>query len=689
MFGLILLAGLVLAEPQPVSHDLYANEQCSGIAPDMTVRHVYPNAELACGPLFEFNPGAGNGIAQLSPILDINGTPKLPTFRYKLGDANATDLIPWGYGDTLSATGSGGIFNAGSPLQGALDDSYNSGGTRYYTSAASQTHNLGIEDAVITVLARYSDISGRIVGSRSAGSKGWEVYSSTSGRVQIWISDGVNTVTISTATLGLVQGSRFFLEVFLDRSGSAQAYVNGIASGGAVVISGVGDIDDSAAFAIGAFSAGSSNFYRGAIELVTVRKGLNWLDTHLQATIAKERFEKLQGTYLRKSAGSPSPVVASRAGPAVVEKIEADGSTKLYTVGDNWARVPSRYDANGVKKIGLLNEFGTTNLTIQSEDLSTSWTLDNGTDTISANTIAAPDGETTADGIIADATNVTHGVCQSVTLTAAQYSWSTYAYKGDNNFVILTDTTVTNTSTWFDIPNVAVGTQGSAALDADIEDLKNGWVRAFIRFSGTAAVHTLCIRSASTDGGTTFTGDGATVNLYAWGMQAEIADSFRPVMSSYIATTTATVARAGDILYYSGIGNVADQRGRIVVNAILQFTKPVSGSSSVTLSDGGSNNDRIMLYGDASKKFRLYSVSTEDGANVALTGTTNIYDQLSHEWSMSWKTNDYKFWVDGVLQGTDTTAPFPPNDIDRINIGSNNVAQSNFTGLIERVRIYK
>jgi hypothetical protein len=172
-------------------------------------------------------------------------------------------------------------------------------------------------------------------------------------------------------------------------------------------------------------------------------------------------------------------------------------------------------DASG--PFGYLAEGARTNLCLQSEVMGTTWSASN--ITIAANSVAAPDGATTADTLTASAGNGT--LIQDLgTIASAVKTFSIWLKRltGTGNIDLTLDggstwTTKTITSSWarYDI------TQTLADPDCGIRIVTNADA------------------------------------VYAWGAQVEAA-SFA---STYIATTTAAVTRNADVLTYAVAGNFA------------------------------------------------------------------------------------------------------------------------------------
>lgn len=233
--------------------------------------------------------GISVGISALSPLMTINGTTELPIISLKGGDASAATWNAWGYGPNFTALGSGGIFNVAGPGTGALDYSVDLQGTRYYEDATSG--NIGTDDWIAEFVFTMGTV-GRLAAKRDAApDKGWDVVP-VAGTFWFFIKDSAG-VSRAPATGALVAGTSYHAIIFGDRSGSAQWYVDGSASGLPVNIAGLLTIDSATNLQIGAQRGGSIGDH--SISYFRLWRGAAWLDTHLQAAVALDRYSKYAG----------------------------------------------------------------------------------------------------------------------------------------------------------------------------------------------------------------------------------------------------------------------------------------------------------------------------------------------------------------------------------------------------------
>ena len=206
-------------------------------------------------------------------------------------------------------------------------------------------------------------------------------------------------------------------------------------------------------------------------------------------------------------------------------------------------------NGNFVSAGPLLLEAAGTNLLLRSEEFdNASWTpsglLAFGTGSI-ANAAIAPDGKTTADLLTETTASGSHNIVQSATATVgATYTVSIYAKSNNRQWLILYTLggIAASTAAWFDLQNGVVGNRAANNVNATIQSVGDGWYRCTSTWVATGSSGQLYFQLASSNGGTTYTGDG-TSGIYVWGAQLE--QSSYP--TSYIPTTSSTATRAADV----------------------------------------------------------------------------------------------------------------------------------------------
>jgi hypothetical protein len=281
-----------------------------------------------------------------------------------------------------------------------------------------------------------------------------------------------------------------------------------------------------------------------------------------------------------------------------------------------------RFDHNPTtgESLGLLVEEARTNLLQYSEQFDNAyWVKDNST--ITANAIAAPDGQSTADALIENTANSNHSFRSDNFGGAANttYTFSVYVKAAGRSFVQLV---YGQSSAWgnqYANFNLILGTVtlqvgvGSARIDP----CPNGWYKISItgtRNSNSGVTYAYVFTGIASDN-FSYTGDG-TSGIYIWGAQVE-AGAFP---TSYIPTVASTVTRAADVASITGANFSswyrADQGtwfGSMSATAkgfrLLEARGPGANDISVSIRPDTANTRCAFLGGTSGATFVTYSGS--------------------------------------------------------------------------------
>jgi alpha-L-fucosidase len=208
---------------------------------------------------------------------------------------------------------------------------------------------------------------------------------------------------------------------------------------------------------------------------------------------------------------------------------------------------------------GALIENAATNVLLQSQTFdNASWSKSNVT--VTANAIAAPDGTTTAERVVETTANGLHRVTQGAgTLGAGMFCVSVYAKADQRAHLDLALSAGSNyVGTIFHLSGAGAYTRtddGGAQITHcrhGIQALANGWYRCWISGRTNASLSCTAVIGLSDGSTNSYTGN-ASNGLYLWGAQWETVTRLDNGPSSYIPTTTGSVARPADVVTFSDI----------------------------------------------------------------------------------------------------------------------------------------
>ena len=380
-----------------------------------------------------------------------------------------------------------------------------------------------------------------------------------------------------------------------------------------------------------------------------------------------------------KSGGTSSSSLRFLTHDGTTKSYTGDGTSGIYlwgaqleqsaTVGEyipttSTINSAPRFDHNPTtgESLGLLVEEARTNLILQSENLSTTWTNVNTSEAI--NVATAPDGTTTADKLITNngVASVSSYITQTVAKSAAAttYTYSVFAKTGDTGTgtvqLLAVDTASSANSATSGFSTVS-GTIAIAAsvngtftnASSIITPLADGWYRCSLTFTtGTETSINLRLYSRLPT-----TGNGSS-GLLLWGVQLETG----AFPTSYIPTTTATVTRAADVASITGANFSSWYRqdeGTVFVNGITPPNR-ANFPSLNTLHDGTSNN-RLLQYVFTSGYFSAARVgSVPQGDNTAAVTPT---DGSAYKVASAFAVNNSVTAVNGVTGSVDTLCLMP------------------------------
>ncbi len=637
------------------------------------------------GPIFDLNFADGSGVAGLPVALASTGA----TLAVDCSAAtiSGTDwACSTGGTWTEAGAGSSPTDDLASPLTSTTDRAVKFDAAGKYYDGPASAGAVTTEDVAIEAVFRTSGATTfPIAGTMATGPvNGWRV-GVTTGTLAVAIDTTAGAVT--TASSGTIATDAWYHALcYIDRDSATglACALNGTvgATGNPTAHDGT-TADGGRAMDLGGLGDGSG-LGDGMIASLKVWTCADCLVGASLGAIAAERFAALNGTDADIAGGQSYPSSFTRASVATLDvDRDADGVRRLFTVGAGWPRVVKRPDDGATLRTGYLSEPQATNLALQSATFGTSWAKIDAGDTIKSGA-GAPDGSTDDDDLVGDATDGQHGVTQAVTLAAVTNTFSVWAKAGAQGHLYVSDDTVANAYSYFDLSPCGVGTNGAGASGERAEDWGNGWCRVSIAYTGTAAAHTHRIGCAPADNDNTFAGDTTTTDCVLWGAQIEA----QPVATSYIATTTASVTRNADDLQYSATDNASVASGTFDAAGFWANFDQNASNYLGWVGNSGASTNYVYLLALASDNFN--TEITNAGVSQASWTSAGVdpSDGLHHTARALWTTNNASFYVDGTQVGAADTSVTVPASFANIFIGEARNSTGQPSGVITRARIW-
>ena len=330
----------------------------------------------------------------------------------------------------------------------------------------------------------------------------------------------------------------------------------------------------------------------------------------------------------------------------------------------------------------LLLESESTNLQVYSQEFQrTEWSKVG--IAVTADNTTSPSGELNADKVQRSTNSSGVSYINGVLTKSAsqiQYTTSVFVKQGEGDYFALRvqgsfferiDLRFQFSTKSFIYTNEA----GIAVLNStSVTEYSNGWLKlsySFLSDTQSSLNNYFSARATSgnVDGGDT----SSTAFVYLWGCQAEQSTS----VSSYIPTTTIQT-RFKDICKEGGNSTLFDiTEGTFFVDL---FNFDSVNSSVIGLSNGTDAQKITFLFEPSLTRVRTFS-----------SGGVLYYDTLNYNQRnkilVTFKLNEYKTYINGVLVSTDTAATVPAG-MDRLNFSSRSGIDLNFEGEVYDTRVY-
>ena len=335
------------------------------------------------------------------------------------------------------------------------------------------------------------------------------------------------------------------------------------------------------------------------------------------------------------------------------------------------------YDANG-ENGSLLLEPSRKNLVAFSEYLNGGIWIQTGS-SVTDNDATSPEGLTNAAKVQGDGSQTYIRLYDNLTYpSTGNYTLSVFAKAGNNDFLRIQFGGVTGAqNAYFDLVN---GT--TAQSWATIEPVgTDGWYRCSVTADLTGpdltGNYNFYVSYSYTTSTFPSAGDANGQYVYLYGAQLEASATYA---SSYIPNhgESGGVTRAADSCSVTGASDVIGQtEGTIYAEINVADIESFGTYSAVRIYDGTSNNEiAFIFYTNGRVQATAFS-----GGSLVVNINDGDYGLSSgvHKVAFAYKANDYAFYIDGSVVGTDASASVPAtNQIDLFynNVGSLNHNQT-------------
>jgi hypothetical protein len=298
-----------------------------------------------------------------------------------------------------------------------------------------------------------------------------------------------------------------------------------------------------------------------------------------------------------------------------------------------------------------------TNLSTYSEQFDNAvWSKETG-NSVTANTIASPDGYVNADTISATAGNAININQSHTSASNSAHTFSTFLKKNNVSEVqiyIFSSGFVSRATVNLDNGTIT-NVDGSGAT---ITNYGNGWYRCSIQGVVNSGVgFTIGYLTASTTGAR---------SVYAYGSQLEVG----AYATSYIPTLGTSVTRVADEASKTGISSLIGSTAgtlysEFVVNGFSDFGTPLCINN-------GSTTESIWLttFGNGDIRAEVYSVAN-GGIQATFTKTGNVVGQ-TYKIAIAYEAHNCAFFVNGVQVGTTDTSCAMPVGMTRVDFDYTN-----------------
>jgi len=348
-------------------------------------------------------------------------------------------------------------------------------------------------------------------------------------------------------------------------------------------------------------------------------------------------------------------------------RVRKDGLIEELTVDDT-----PRLDWLNSNCPSLLLESQRTNLQAYSENFSgLAWTPS--FVTITANSSISPNGELTATKLetTSQVGSLTGAIPSAVVNTLYYYSLFVKADATNIARIELRDVQSGQPNLTIGFVEFNMATETISGNNASFDKLDGGWYR--LKFSATtpSSIGSIISIISLTEVG----------SVFIWGAQMEAGG----YATSYIKNVDDAngVTRLKDECLNGGDADLFDiTEGTFFVDAV-NFGTPLNDYSMITLSDGSNVGNFVrFLYESSRIRTSVFNGTTQQ--DYFITGTS---DNQRNKVAITFKENEFKTYLNGVLKDTDTSGVVPTG-FDRVNFSNPDGTSRNFEGKVYDTRVY-
>jgi len=283
---------------------------------------------------------------------------------------------------------------------------------------------------------------------------------------------------------------------------------------------------------------------------------------------------------------------------------------------------------------------------------------------ITSNQIFSPDGNLTADLMTATSNNGTFFSFNQWTTTTKTASF--YLKKNTSTLIRIINSS-TGENITFNLDSGVVQS-ASTGFEGDIISLNNGWYRVNTQYQVSSGTSGLGLRIP-------ISGE----SVYVWGAQIETAT----YLTSYIKSpSVGTVTRQKDICINGGDSDLFNITEGTLFLDVTPYIYP-SANTYISLNDGGSSDRFVFIFQSYGTEVRLFGVSS--GVNFLSNYQTITFNQ-KNKLAITFKQNEFKIYVNGVLRYTDTSGNVPTG-LNQLDFTEHN-GNRNFQGKVHDTRVY-